>query len=111
MLASLTAASQGGLSALFSVVYNKDVASVVRAIVSGSMLRSFEGVYRQGRVELLESPPSDSEGKVIVTFLNGNAVNLAERGIDEQQALDLRHRLQAFANDWDRPEMDVYDAV
>jgi hypothetical protein len=75
------------------------------------MLRSIEGIYRQGRIELLESPPSDLEGKVIVTFLSAGSVDLAERGIDERHAADLRHRLKAFAEDWDRPEMDVYDAV
>lgn len=75
------------------------------------MLKSIEGVYRQGRIELLESLPPDMEGKVIVTFLSAGAVDLAERGIDEQQAADLRHRLKPFAEDWDRPEMDVYNAV
>jgi hypothetical protein len=33
------------------------------------MLQSFEGVYRQGKIELVEVPPADMEGKVIVTFL------------------------------------------
>jgi hypothetical protein len=47
---------------------------------------------------------------VIVTFLGGETIDLAERGIDPAQAADLRHRLQTFAEDWDRPEMDVYDA-
>ncbi len=75
------------------------------------MLKSIEGVYRQGKIELLESPPSDMEGKVIVTFLSAGAVDLVERGIDERQAADLRQRLKPFAEDWDRPEMDVYDAV
>ena len=75
------------------------------------MLKSFEGVYRQGRIELLESPPSDMEGKVIVTFLGNGSIDLAKRGIDEHQAADLRRRLTTFAEDWDRPEMDVYDAV
>ena len=75
------------------------------------MLKSFEGVYRQGKVELVEAPPADMEGKVIVTFLGNGSVDLAERGIDEQQAADLRGRLKAFAADWDRPEMDVYDAI
>ena len=37
--------------------------------------------------------------------------HLAERGIDEQQAVDLRRRLAVFADDWDRPEMDVYDGI
>jgi hypothetical protein len=73
------------------------------------MLKSFEGIYKHGRVELLESPPSELEGKVIVTFLNGTSVNLAERGIDERRAADLRQRLKSFAEDWDRPEMDAYD--
>ncbi|MCY2990152.1 MAG: hypothetical protein NTY19_20100 [Planctomycetota bacterium] len=73
------------------------------------MLRSVRGVCRDGRVELLEPPPEGAEGQVIVTFLTSQPVNLAERGIDERQAADLRQRLAAFAEDWDRPEMDVYD--
>jgi hypothetical protein len=36
-------------------------------------------------------------------------VKLAERGIDETQAADLRGRLRSFAEDWERPEMDAYD--
>jgi hypothetical protein len=75
------------------------------------MLRSIEGVYRHGKIELAESPPSELEGKVIVTFLNGGSVNLAERGIDRQHAAGLRQRLKAFAEDWDRLEMDAYDAI
>ena len=51
------------------------------------------------------------EGRVIVIFLDAESVDLAERGIDAVQAADLRHRLKSFAEDWDRPEMDVYDAV
>lgn len=36
-------------------------------------------------------------------------VNLRDRGIGEAQALNLRARLQAFAEDWDRPEASIYD--
>lgn len=76
------------------------------------MLKSVEGVYHAGRVELIEAAPEGAEGRVIVTFLSGaNAVDLARRGIDQQQAGDLRRRLAAFAEDWRRPEMDVYDAL
>jgi hypothetical protein len=75
------------------------------------MLKSIEGVYRQGKVEFVETPPADLEGKVIVTFLANGTVDLAERGIDPEQAADLRGRLKPMAADWDRPEMDVYDAV
>jgi hypothetical protein len=75
------------------------------------MLKSIKGVCRNGRVELLESLPEGCEGQVIVTFLAPESVNLAERGIDVRQAADLRHRLAAFVEDWDRPEMDSYDAI
>jgi hypothetical protein len=73
------------------------------------MLKSVEGIYRDGRIELLEPAPVESEGRVIVTFLDNTGVDLAALGIDETQAADLRHRLKTFAEDWDRPEMDVYD--
>jgi len=76
------------------------------------MLQTIEGIVREGKVELLEPIPEGAKGRVIVTFLeNGDAVSLPERGIDEQQAADLRRRLIAFAEDWEAPEMDVYDAV
>ena len=75
------------------------------------MLKSVKGVCRDGRVELLEPPPEGAEGQVIVTFLGPESLNLADRGIDEKQAADLRRRLGAFAEDWDRLEMDVYDAL
>lgn len=38
-----------------------------------------------------------------------SSIDLAARGIEEQQAADLRHRLGTFAEDWDRPEAGVYD--
>lgn len=75
------------------------------------MLNSIEGVYRDGKVELLEPAPPHAAGRVIVTFLSPTEVDLRQRDIDEQQAADLRRRLSAFAEDWDRPEMDVYDAL
>lgn len=36
-------------------------------------------------------------------------VDLRARGISRDQAADLRQRLSTFAEDWNRPEMDVYD--
>lgn len=73
------------------------------------MLRTVEGVFRDGKVELLEPVPAELEGRVIVTFL-AEAIDLARRGIQPAQAADLRNRLKAFAADWDQPDMDVYDA-
>jgi hypothetical protein len=76
------------------------------------MVKSVEGVYRDGRIELLEPAPAEAEGRVIVTFLAPPAtVDLGARGIDEAQAADLRRRLSAFAADWEQPEMDAYDAL
>jgi hypothetical protein len=73
------------------------------------MFKSIEGVCRNGIVELLE--PAPAEGRVIVTFVEHNVVDLRDRGIDQHQAADLRQRLKTFSEDWDRPEMDAYDAV
>lgn len=74
------------------------------------MLNSIEGVYRDGKIELLEAPPSNASGRVIVTFLIPSSVDLQARGIGQEQAADLRRRLSVFAEDWDRPEMDAYDS-
>jgi hypothetical protein len=71
-----------------------------------------EGVFRDGKVELLEPVPAGAEGRVIVTFVSQAApVELAQHGIDRVQAADLRGRLAAFAEDWQRPEMDAYDEL
>ncbi|GCA96063.1 hypothetical protein [Microcystis aeruginosa] len=58
------------------------------------MLVSVEGVYRNGRVELTESPNNLPEGAcVIVTFVSSNDINLASQGIDREQAKTLRASL------------------
>jgi hypothetical protein len=77
------------------------------------MLKSVEGVCREGKIELLEPVPEGSTGRVIITFVSAAepTVNLADRGIDGPQAADLRRRLATFAEDWQRPEMDAYDAL
>jgi hypothetical protein len=75
------------------------------------MVKLVEGVYRNGRVELIE-PLHEAEGsRVIVTWVSDSPVDLRERGIDEHQAADLRRRLATFAEDWDRPEMAAYDEL
>jgi len=77
------------------------------------MLKTVEGVYREGKIELLEPVPEGATGRVIVTFVSspGTIIDLAERGINPEQATDLRRRLATFAEDWQRPEMDAYDAL
>ena len=74
------------------------------------MLKTVEGIYRDGKVELLETPPDIEEARVVVTFLpRRGLVDLRAHDIDQTQAAQLRWRLQAFAEDWERPEMDEYD--
>lgn len=68
-----------------------------------------EGNYKDDKVELVEKPPQITEAKVLVTFLKPEGIDLRARGISESQAADLRQRLSTFAEDWNRPEMDVYD--
>jgi hypothetical protein len=74
------------------------------------MLNTVEGVYRDGKIELLEKPPNLKEARVIVTFLPKNGpIDLRERGIDEAEAAQMRAQFETIAEDWERPEMDVYD--
>ncbi len=74
------------------------------------MLKTIEGVYRGGKVELFEIPRSVAEdARVIVTFLDSGQVDLRARGIDERQAARLRTQMKAFADEWNSPEMASYD--
>lgn len=74
------------------------------------MLTSVKGVYRNGRVELAELPANlRDETQVIVTFVEAMGVDLPSRGISETEAAELRDRLASFAEDWNSPEMEIYD--
>ena len=74
------------------------------------MLKSVHGVYRHGKIELVEQPSNiRDETRVVVTFLESGLVDLRSRGINEKQAAELRARFETFAEDWDSPEMSIYD--
>jgi len=74
------------------------------------MLKTLEGAYRNGKVELAEVPMDIcEETRVLVTFLEPHATELRARGIDEVHAAEMRARLATFVEDWDCPEMAVYD--
>ncbi len=45
----------------------------------------------------------------ILEVEGNNGVELRTRGIDETHAAELRARLKTFAEDWERPEADIYD--
>ncbi|MBE9193000.1 hypothetical protein IQ230_22135 [Gloeocapsopsis crepidinum LEGE 06123] len=74
------------------------------------MLVSVEGIYHNGRVELREAPNNIPEGtRVIVTFVGSNEIDLESQGIDREHAKVLKANLATFSDDWDSPEMSVYD--
>jgi len=75
------------------------------------MLSSIEGIYRDGKIKLVEMPTNiRNNTRVIVTFLKGSdRIDLRARGISEVQAADLLGRLSTFVEDWESPEMDIYD--
>lgn len=76
------------------------------------MSKSVEGIYSDGRVKLSETPDDLEEARVIVTFLpDARPQQLSAYGIDEAQAADLRGRLRTFEEDWNRPDMEGYDAL
>jgi len=45
----------------------------------------------------------------ILEIERNGSVDLSPRGIGETQAAELRSRLKTFAEDWERPEADIYD--
>lgn len=72
---------------------------------------TIEGTYKNGQIILTETPAQVSESKVLVTFLETKEISLPERGIGKAQAAELKGKLNTIAEDWNRPEMDVYDVV
>ena len=68
------------------------------------MPKNIEGVYRNSKIKRSKTP-----GDVIVTVHRSNSIDLQKHGITKVQASDMRARLASFAEDWNRPEMSVYD--
>ena len=74
------------------------------------MLKTIEGIYRHGRIELTEAPSEvREEARVLVTFLEPDRTDLRARGIDEAQAAEVRARLAVFAEDSENPDMAIYN--
>ena len=73
------------------------------------MLKSFEGIYRNGRVDLLERPDNSDGSRVIVTFVPTEASQSPILGREE--LAELRWQLASFEDDWNAPGMEKYDAL
>ncbi len=70
---------------------------------------TIEGIYKDGQVVLAETPEEVAESRVLVTFLNTKLIDLQELGIGKEEAAEMRAKLSSIADDWNRPEMDIYD--
>ena len=73
------------------------------------MIQSVEGVFRNGRVELLEVPENVSESRVIVTFLPDAIGPAGSPDFTPDEIADLRGKLVAWEEDWNAPGMEAYD--
>src|SRR5437867_13212238 len=75
-----------------------------------AMLKTVEGVYRHGRIDLTEER-SDvrEETRVLVTFFEANLVDSPSRGVGEAQTAEMRARLATSPEDWDGTEMSIHD--
>lgn len=65
------------------------------------LINSFSKPKEEFVLEAIEEKISREKSKV----------KLAERGIGEAEALTQRAAFATFAEDWDAPEMDVYDKL
>ncbi len=83
----------------------------MRPVSLGVMvLQTIEGTYENGAIRLDGEAPPVQRAKVLVTFLGASgSIDLAPLGIQPAQAAELRARLASFAEEWNQPEMDVYD--
>jgi hypothetical protein len=67
-----------------------------------------EGIYKDGKVELLETVSHTDPSRVLVTFLENGDIALETLGIDQEDARDLRKTFESF-EDWNDPALDIYN--
>nr|MBA3785652.1 hypothetical protein [Acidobacteriota bacterium] len=58
-----------------------------------------EGIYKDGKIELLETVSEVKQSKVLITFLESSDVNLRTLGISKEEASQLREKFATF-EDW-----------
>jgi hypothetical protein len=75
------------------------------------MLKTVEGIYRNGKVELLETPPDVSNARVIVTFLPASQGRSKPPEFTAEELADLRGKFAAWQEDWHAPGMEAYDQL
>ncbi|MBM4048832.1 MAG: hypothetical protein FJ279_27335 [Planctomycetes bacterium] len=75
------------------------------------MLKCVEGIYRDGKVELAETPEGVKEARVIVTFLGTASLWNQTPPLTPGEIAELRWKLAAWEEDWNAPGMEVYDEL
>ena len=75
------------------------------------MLTTVEGIYQDGKVELLEIPRDVNKARVIVTFLPPNQGRSQPPRFTAEELADLRGKFAAWEEDWNAPGMEAYDAL
>jgi hypothetical protein len=76
-----------------------------------TMLKSVEGVFKDGKVVLLETPADVSEARVIVTFLPQSEGQSNGPNLTPAEVAELRGKLAAWEEDWNAPGMEKYDSM
>lgn len=75
------------------------------------MLQCVEGIYRNGKVELLETPEDVHEARVIVAFLPADSIQEKKPQLTPAEIAELRWKLAAWEEDWNAPGMEAYDEL
>ncbi len=73
------------------------------------MIQTIEGVFRNGKVELLHAPENTQDARVIVTFLPNPVESEVAPTLTLEELADLRGKLAAWEDDWNAPGMEAYD--
>ena len=73
------------------------------------MIQTVEGVFRDGKVQLLEEPANIREARVIVTLLPEANEPPSETSFTPEEVAELRGKLAAWEEDWNTPGMEQYD--
>lgn len=105
VMLTLDSEKKAALSAIADLM-NRDLSDVVNEAIS-NYLEINQKLLKESTKNLEKIKACD----LIEDEQKKGSINLQSRGINRQQAANLRARLQSFAEDWNCPEMDVYDAL
>jgi predicted transcriptional regulator len=105
VMLTLDSEKKAALSAIATLM-NRDLSEVVNEAIS---------TYLEMNQRLLAEITTNQEESKLGDFIEEGkkrgSIDLQSRGINREQAANMRARLQSFAEDWNCPEMDVYDAL